>query len=62
MGIGNNLKKIVREKGIKGIETDIEDESSQSASRRNPELAEDSTDSARSAMYEHSSEGSPKDS
>lgn len=62
--VGRSVGRSIVEfkKGIKGIETDIEEESARSSSRRAAEISDDSTDAARSAMYEHTSEGSPKDS
>jgi len=62
--VGRSVGKSIVEfkKGIKGIENDIENETSNSSSRRAAELTDDSTESARTAMYEQTSEGTSKDS
>ena len=60
--VGRSVGKSIVEfkKGIKGIEKEIEDETS--ASKRSTQLTDDSPDSARSAMYENAAEGTSKDS
>lgn len=62
--VGRSVGRSIVEfkKGIKGIESDIEDETRSSSSRRAAELADDSNESSREAMYEKASEGTPKDS
>lgn len=60
--VGRSVGKSIVEfkKGIKGIEKEIEDESSES--KGSGQLTDDSPNSARSAMYEKATEGTPKDS
>ena len=60
--VGRSVGKSIVEfkKGIKGIEKEIEDETSES--KRSAQITDDSTESARSAMYEKAAEGTPKDS
>jgi sec-independent protein translocase protein TatA len=62
--VGRSVGRSIVEfkKGIKGIESDIEEETTSSSSRRAAEISDDSTEAARSSMYEKASEGTPKDS
>ena len=57
--VGRSVGKSIVEfkKGIKGIEQEIEEESTRS-SRSTAQLKDDSTDAAKSAMYENATEGS----
>ena len=50
--VGRSVGRSIVEfkKGIKGIESDIEDESGRSSSRRSAELSDDSTDSDRLSL------------
>ena len=59
--VGRSVGKSIVEfkKGIKGIEHEIESETSKSAGKA--QLKDDSPDGARSAMYENAAEGSSKD-
>ena len=59
--VGRSLGKGIVEfkKGIKGIEHEIESETSKSSGKAR--LKDDSPDKARSAMYENAAEGSSKD-
>ena len=61
--VGRSVGKSIVEfkKGIKGIEDDIDQEASNSKGASSPELTQDSTDSARSAMYDRASEEPAKD-
>lgn len=58
--VGRSVGKSIVEfkKGIKGIEHEIESESSTS---RKAQLKDDSPEGARSALYENAAEGSSKD-
>ena len=57
--VGRSVGKSIVEfkKGVKGIEQEIEEESTRS-SRSTAQLKDDSTDAAKSAMYENATEGS----
>jgi sec-independent protein translocase protein TatA len=59
--VGRSVGKSIVEfkKGIKGIEHEIESETSKSSGKAR--LKDDSPDKARSAMYENAAEGSSKD-
>ena len=59
--VGRSVGRSIVEfkKGIKGIEQEIEDESSRSSGTA--QLRDDSTKAAKEAMYENAAEGSSKD-
>ena len=59
--VGRSVGKSIVEfkKGIKGIEQEIEEESSMNSGKA--QLRDDSTTAAKDAMYENAAEGSSKD-
>ena len=61
--VGRSVGKSIVEfkKGIKGIEDDIDQEASNSRGSASRELTQDTTDSARSAMYDRANEEPAKD-
>ena len=61
--VGRSVGKSIVEfkKGIKGIEDDIDQEASNSKGASSRELTQDTTDSARSAMYDRANEEPAKD-